>query len=72
MTGCGSCDKIIKNIEKKYYNKLKEKGIVLVGGVVNLDDEDEVKKIMEIRKNAKILIAVGSCAVGVSKECLLV
>jgi coenzyme F420 hydrogenase subunit gamma len=63
MTGCGSCDKIIKNIEKKYYNKLKEKGIVLVGGAVNLDDEEEVKKIMEIRKNAKILIAVGSCAV---------
>ena len=63
MTGCGSCDKIIKNIEKKYYNKLKEKGVVLVGGAVNLDDEEEVKKIMEIRKNAKILIAVGSCAV---------
>ena len=63
MTGCGSCDKIIKNIEKKYYNKLKEKGIVLVGGAVNLDDEEEVNKIKEIRKNAKILIAVGSCAV---------
>ncbi|XRO75923.1 4Fe-4S binding protein [Methanocaldococcus sp. 28A] len=63
MTGCGSCGKIIKNIEKKYYNKLKEKGIVLVGGAVNLDDEEEVKKIKEIRKNAKILIAVGSCAV---------
>ncbi|ADC70120.1 NADH ubiquinone oxidoreductase 20 kDa subunit [Methanocaldococcus sp. FS406-22] len=63
MTGCGSCDMIIKNIEKKYYNKLKEKGIVLVGGAVNLDDEEEVNKIKEIRKNAKILIAVGSCAV---------
>ena len=63
MTGCGSCDRIIKNIEKKYYNKLKEKGIVLVGGAVNLDDEEEVNKIKEIRKNAKILIAVGSCAV---------
>ena len=63
MTGCGSCDKIIKNIEKKYYNKLKEKGVVLVGGAVNLDDEEEVNKIKEIRKNAKILIAVGSCAV---------
>ena len=63
MTGCGSCDGIIKNIEKKYYNKLKEKGIVLVGGAVNLDDEEEVNKIKEIRKNAKILIAVGSCAV---------
>ncbi|CAB3287491.1 Coenzyme F420-reducing hydrogenase, gamma subunit [Methanocaldococcus lauensis] len=63
MVGCGYCGKIIKSIEKKYYDKLKEKKIALVGGAVNLDDKEEVEKIKEIRKNSDILIAVGSCAV---------
>ena len=77
LTGCGGCELAVLVTEDILLDLLKEinlvaapffKGdnkdnydIALVGGLVT--DKNDIKKLEEFRKNSKILIALGACAV---------
>jgi len=77
LTGCGGCELVVLFTQDILLDVLKEVDLVaapffkgenkekydvaFVGGLVT--DKNDVEKLKEIRKNAKILIALGACAV---------